>query len=96
MRDSVRSVGFGSLVTGSGWLSLIIRDGDMQLTYKARMKSDDYFQTLAVEFENLTVDTNDELVQTKLSELIKEFEYLQQHYQLVPKQYDKPATSVIN
>lgn len=90
MGSSVRSIGFGSLVMGSGWTSLIIRDGDMYLNYKARMKSDDYFQTLAVEFENLTTDTNDELVQTKLSEVIKEFEYLQQNYELVPKSYDEP------
>lgn len=88
MGKSVRSVGFGSLVTGSGWLSLVIRDGDMQLQYKARVKSDDYFGTLAVEFENL--DTNDEIVQTKLAEFIKEFEYLQQNYKLVPKSYDHP------
>lgn len=88
MGNSVRSVGFGSLVTGTGWLSLVIRDGDMHLQYRARVKSDDYFGTLAVEFENL--DTNDEIVQTKLAELIKEFEYLQQNYKLVPKSSDRP------
>lgn len=85
MNSTLQQSGFGNLLMGSLCLPLVLNDGDANLRRHSRAQSGDYFATLATELENLSEQTEDMMVQMKLEELIKELEYLQQKFAIVPR-----------
>lgn len=85
MNGIVKPIGFGNLLVGSFCLPLVMHDGSTHLRHESRIQSGDYFETIATELENLSELTEDVIVQMKLEDAIEEFEYIQQHYKLIPR-----------
>jgi D-aminopeptidase len=83
----VLPIGFGSMLLGEYNMPLICHDGDPYLERESRLRSGEYFETVATELENISHQVDD-ATQKALQEIIDEFVYAQQYYKIVKSTND--------
>jgi hypothetical protein len=79
------AIGLGDIMVGQFQVPLIFRDSDPQLERESRIRSGNYFATVAVELENLAEQTNNDSVSAKIEQLVDELLYAQERYEVIKK-----------
>src|SRR5437868_3783135 len=85
MTSGVYNLGFGDLLLWSSHLPFFCFDGDAKLRRESRVKSGDYLATVAIELENIAQYTDDKAIKDALQQIIDEFDYVQEYYQLTKR-----------
>ena len=86
--DYVLTLGHGNLLVGYGLMPLVCNDTDFQLESESRVRSGNYFETVAAELEYLAVKGDSIIVRYELQHLIDELLYIQRRYKIVKQSAD--------